>query len=188
RGGGVAKERTVTIGRVVVAGGVEIERLGANCRVVDAGCVLKKRFQTGGRVVVTVVLIEREGTGGRVAAAGGVVEEHSATNGRVVLAGCVVIERFKTVGCVLEAASEAEKRISTLSRVGVGIASIGRGTDRLCFGQKSKAGKRKQNRCESSVSIFHDFNFPFISWSCLISVRSLMYCVKFCDRLRENFG
>ena len=46
------------------------------------------------------------------------------TNGCVATAGGVVIERIKTNRRVVDADAEAEERIFTFGRVGVGIASV----------------------------------------------------------------
>ena len=73
-----------TVGRVVEAGGVAVERTPPGGRVLAAGCVAG----------------ERKCTVGRIAVASGVVLERIKTGGRVVAAGCVARERKRTVGRV----------------------------------------------------------------------------------------
>src|SRR6266516_1344892 len=65
-------------GRVVVAGGVVIERSNSNGGVKDASGVEPERTRTGRRVEVAgTVGKERSVTGGCVEVAGGVINRHS---------------------------------------------------------------------------------------------------------------
>jgi hypothetical protein len=66
---GVDKERSITVGRVVVAG-VALERLGATCGVEVAGVAIECSITVGRVVVADGVSIERANTGSRVVVAG----------------------------------------------------------------------------------------------------------------------
>ena len=89
------------------------ERLKPLCGVTAAGCVKVERLITVGRVERAVIASERASTAGRVEVALG-----------------VEIERLKTDGRVVEAVCEVEERRIALSRVIIGIATIGRRNDR----------------------------------------------------------
>ena len=72
---------------------------------------------------------------------------------------------------------EAEERISTLSGVEVGIASVRWRSDRARRRRKRKAAKREQNRCECNVSIFHELNFLSLFWPFWLSLLRSHICL-----------
>ena len=95
----IARERTVTHGRVLGAGSVLTERPHTVRYVEVTGCVEKERRSSRSRVVATsCVEGERIPTGGRVSPALCVVLERSNTGSRVVVAGCVGHQRRRTDG------------------------------------------------------------------------------------------
>jgi len=111
--GRVAKERPITVGRVVAAFRVVGERLKTGGRVAVTGCVVKEGFKTLSRVGATFcVAIERFITGGRVGDAGGAAIKRTKTSGRVLLAYGVEIERSITVNSVVVAVRVVRQRIS----------------------------------------------------------------------------
>ena len=96
---------------VVVAGCVEKKRINAVGRVAVAGHIAEERRPTSGRVLVAMcVACERIQTGGRVVAAGPVAKERTLTSGRVEVAASVAIERYHTGGRVVAAICVAKER------------------------------------------------------------------------------
>ena len=98
----VVEKRFNTVGRVVVAGGVEDERKCSIGRVIVAGGIAEERANTDGRVDgASGVVNERVSADGRVAAAG-VAGVRVSTNGRVVAGGSVARERLEPMAVFLE--------------------------------------------------------------------------------------
>ena len=73
-----------TVGRVIVAGRVVIERQKTGCRVGKTGCVAKECFRTVGCI----------------ADAGPVAIERLITGGRIINAACEAEESLITLSCV----------------------------------------------------------------------------------------
>src|SRR5439155_1065629 len=113
----------ITVGRVVVAGCVVIERVSTDRRVVVTGCVF----------------IERSITVGRVEVADGGVNERFPTDCRVAGAHAVA-------GC------ERVEGVITLSRVAAGIASVRRWENRSRCGRKRKAGEDERHEKETAYT------------------------------------
>src|SRR5438128_2341143 len=136
---GVVGQGTETIGAVLEAGVVVLERKSTRGGVVGAGRVDIERIKAGGGVVIGVVVGERIGAVGRVVVAGGVKFERFNPGGRVVAAGGVVLERISTEGRVTEVVAYLwTLRISEL--------------------QKSKGGAKDYDKTQSN---FH-LNFSFV--------------------------
>ena len=120
--GDVAIKRGITVGRVIVAGGVaEQGQCSSGC--VDAACsIVSECTNTGGRVVAAAGVTEKgQRSGGRVVAAGGIAQERSRANGRVLgslargLVSLVEKERPRADSSVVAAVRVAEKRKSTIT-------------------------------------------------------------------------
>jgi hypothetical protein len=123
----VVNERTITVGRVIIAGGVVIERLITVGRVEEAGVVFMERSRTSGRICV-----------------GGVAIERSITVGRVEVAGDIVGEGISASGTVKKPAGVAKERINARGGVeaAIGIAKQGPKTGRRILVAGSEVVKR----------------------------------------------
>ena len=99
----------LTVGRVIAAGCVAQERVITGGSVEVGGCVVKKCKSTDGGVEFAGVGIERLNTDGRVVAAGREGLESEKTHCRVAAAAICI---------------EAVEGPNTLSRFGIGIASV----------------------------------------------------------------
>ena len=165
--GGVALERRKTIGRVVDATSVALERSVADCRIVVAAGVAKERLITVGRVLqASSVVVESEKTGCRVVVARAIFEKGCCTDARisissvrkewpgtdtgVVATGGNALERIPTSCCIVDAGGEAQKGALPLCCVrraigGRAIASVRRWIDRLRCRQEPEAGKHDSN-------------------------------------------
>src|SRR6266480_1980094 len=112
---GIACQRAVADGGVVISEGIIKKCFTTTGCILDAICILKERLNTGRRVARAVhIRCERSITNGCIKASVYVDLERSRTISRVANAGCVLLERFKTGG-----------------RVAVGIIALeGEGTGR----------------------------------------------------------
>jgi hypothetical protein len=178
--GGVAPERSKTIGRVFsaysvakkrkssiccveCARGIAKESLIARGRVVAARRVAKKSKRSIGRVIGSSrIAQERPGASGRVLI-GCVEKERPGTHTRVEVAVGEGCERKQTNSRIVKATREAQESALPFRRVAPGITAIRRWIYRLRILDKRKAGER-EHRERGTKNFRFDFHMflPFI--------------------------
>ena len=124
--GGVAVERSVTIGRVVVAGDVAGERIRASGTIEKPAGVAKERINASGGVEAAI----------------DIAIQGSETCRRILVAGREVVKRLETSAGVPDPSGAAQESVGSLSGIAAGVAAVRRRDDCSRFWQKAKAGKR----------------------------------------------
>ena len=96
------EERAIAVGRVEVAGSVELECFPEPLAVLEMPVVLSRNTRPVGCIAVAGgVVLERERSVGRVEVASGIAFERTITVGRVAAASGVAKERERSIGSVL---------------------------------------------------------------------------------------
>ena len=134
--GGVAVERSVTIGRVVIAANVVGERISASGTIGKPAGVAKERINASGGVVAAI----------------GIVIQGSKTRRRILVAGSELAKRLETSACIPDPAGAADEHPDTFTIVGAGYSTVRVWTHRLRHRRKPKADKQERdkkwwNRC-----------------------------------------
>ena len=141
--GGVAIERLITVGRVVVADCVVLERISASGTIIKPAGVARERINAGGGVEAAI----------------GIAKQGSKTGRRILVAGSEVVKRLVTGAGVPDSTGAADQYPNTFAIVGAGYGALRVGTHRLRRWGKRKGAKCKENDCcEYDVSIFHKLN------------------------------
>jgi hypothetical protein len=121
-----------------------MQTIDPNSGVAVAGGIAGEGVDAGSGVLVT----------------SGVSEEDAESLCGVVVAGIVVKERLKAKSCIIDAAGQALKCLSSLSGIVPRIAAVRRWADRLRKWAKDSEAKYKEN---DDLSILHNV----ISYYCL---------------------
>ena len=125
---GVAIERTVTIGCVVIAANVVCERIVADCIVIPPSCVAKERINASGGVEAAI----------------DIAKQGSKTRRRILVAGSEVVKRLETSAGVPDTSGAVHEHPNTFAIVGAGYGAARVGTDCLRHRCKPKTDKWEQ--------------------------------------------
>ena len=124
--GGVAVERSVTVGRVVDAVGVVRQRISASGTIEKSAGVAKERINASGGIEAAI----------------DIAIQGSETRSRILVAGREVVKRLETGASVPDPSGSVDEHPDTFAIIGAGYGTVRIGTHRLHHRRKPKAGNQ----------------------------------------------